>query len=73
VHLHVIDITERIYGSVNIDGGREENLDSRRISRTHEASFDETRGEISEENTKKNQEQGTILKIFQFSQMLSKL
>lgn len=59
MHLHAIDVTERIYGSVNIDRRREEDVDSRRISRAHEASSDETRGEISEENTKKNQEQGT--------------
>lgn len=58
MHLHAIDVTERIYRSVDIDGRREKNLDSWRISCAHEASSDETRGEISEENTKKNQEQG---------------
>lgn len=58
MHLHAIDIPERIYRSVDIDGRREENLDGWRISRAHETSSDETRGEISEENTKKNQEQG---------------
>jgi len=54
IHLHAVDITERIYGSVNIDGRREENFDSRRISRAHEASINEARGEIFKENTKKN-------------------
>lgn len=60
MHLLAIDITERIYG-INIDGGREKNLDSRRIFRAHKTSSDEIRGEISEEDTKKNKKQGTIV------------
>lgn len=54
----MIDIIERIDGNVDTDGGREEDLDSWRISCTHEAPSDETGGEILEESTKKNQEQG---------------
>lgn len=63
MHLHAINITERIYG-VNIDGGREEDPDSRGIFRAHETSSDETRGKIFEKNTKKNQEQGMYNNIF---------
>lgn len=71
MHLHAIDIAERIYG-VNIDGGREEDLDSRRIFRTHETSSDETRGKVFEKNTKKNQEQG-MYKYFLNVQILSNI
>lgn len=55
-HLSAIGVTERLDGCVDIDGRRKENLDSRGISSTHEASSDETGGEIIEESTKENQE-----------------
>lgn len=57
IYLYVIiDITERINGNVDINGRGKEDFGSRGLSRAHKIAPVETRGEISEENTKENQE-----------------
>lgn len=54
VILRNIDFAEGIDGSSYADRGREEDPNSRRISRAHQTTIDQTGGEVAKEGPQEN-------------------